>query len=82
MVVTALGNNPATLTLLTSIKIVDCSSGNVISGGTWNLNQLLIDLTPMTDVPITPFIFSKPDCVLSAYTIEGIDASIVGTNIV
>ena len=35
LVVTAIGVTPAVLTLSTTIKIVDCSNGNTISGGTW-----------------------------------------------
>lgn len=42
---TAIGNVPATLSLSTIIKIVDCSSSNVISGGTWQTNVLYTDLT-------------------------------------
>lgn len=38
LVVSAIGNSPAFITLLTTIKIVDCSNGNVISGGSWNQN--------------------------------------------
>lgn len=36
LVVTAIGNTPATLSLPTTVKIVDCSNGNVITGGTWD----------------------------------------------
>lgn len=36
LIVTAIGNAPATLTLTTTIKIVNCSSGNIITGGSWN----------------------------------------------
>ena len=79
---TAIGNTPATLTLPTNIKIVDCSTGNVISGGSWNQNQLITDLSAgtTTDEEIVPFTYSKPECGLSAYSISGPGASIVNSN--
>ena len=82
LVVTAIGDLPATLNLATTIKIVDCSNNNIISGGTWNQNQLFTDLTTAltTNLQITPFTYSKPDCGLLAYSIIGVDASIVLTN--
>ena len=82
LVVTAIGNTPATLTLATTIKIVDCSSGNIISGGSWNQNQVITDLSAgtTTDEEIVPFIYSKPECGLSAYSISGSGASIVNSN--
>ena len=67
LVVTAIGNTPATKSIPSSIKIVDCSNGNVISGGTWQTNLLYTDLTTASitsDVEITPFTYSKPDCPL------------------
>ena len=42
---TAIGNTPATINLPTSIKIVNCSSGNIISGGIWNQNQVITEIT-------------------------------------
>ena len=82
MVVTAIGNIPATLTLETIITVVDCSSGNVISGGSWNQDQVITDLSAgtTTDEEILPFTYSKPKCGLSAYSISGSGASIVNSN--
>ena len=79
LVVTAIGNTPATLSLPTTIKIVDCSNGNVISGGSWDQNQLFTELSAglTTDLTISPYVYSKPDCSLSAYSISGTGASIV-----
>ena len=57
MVITAIGNNPATLTLPTSVKIVDCATDNSISGGSWVQNKLVTELTvgPTTDIQISPY---------------------------
>ena len=64
---TAIGNTPATLTLATTIKIVDCSNGNIISGGSWNQNRLYTELSTgiTTALSIDPYVYSKPDCGLS-----------------
>ena len=35
LIITAIGNTPATKSIATEIKIVDCSNGNTISGGSW-----------------------------------------------
>ena len=35
-----------------------------------------------TDLPISPYTFSKPDCGLSSYSISGSDASIFDSTIV
>ena len=82
LVVTAIGNTPATLILPTIIKIVNCSNGNIISGGTWNQNLVISDLSigSTSDLTIAPFTYSKPDCSLSAYSISGTGASIVNVN--
>ena len=76
--VTAIGITPATLIIPSIIKIVDCSSGNVISGGNWNNNQLFTELSGglTTDLALASFTYSKPDCGLSAYSISGSDATI------
>ena len=38
LVATAIGENPSTLTIPTTVKIVDCSNGNAITGSTWDDN--------------------------------------------
>ena len=82
--VTAIGNSPATKTIPSTIKIVDCSSGNEISGGDWNNNQIFTEVTvgTTTDIELAPFTFSKADCGANDYTfsIIGTDASIYDTN--
>ena len=76
--VTAIGSTPATLSIPSIIKIVNCSSGNLITGGDWNANQLFTELTGVatSDLAISDFTFSKPECGLSAYSISGSGASI------
>ena len=72
LVVTAIGNNPATKTIATEIKIVDCSSDNTISGGSWVTSRLYTDKTfsITTDLVIAPFTYSKEDCGLYKYSIS------------
>lgn len=83
LVVTAIGTpNPAKYILLSTIKIVDCSSGNIISGGDWKTNVIYTEKTisTTTDITINPFTYSKPECGLSSYSIDGYGASINDVN--
>ena len=45
LIITAIGKPPTVLPLPTKIKIVNCSSGNIIKGGDWNTNLVLTDVT-------------------------------------
>ena len=67
LVITAIGKSPATLVLATTIKVVDCSTGNSISGGSWQTSRLYTDITPseFTDLTIAPFTYAKTDCGLN-----------------
>lgn len=82
LIVTAIGNSPATLSLPSTIRVVDCASQNVISGGTWLANRVYTELTASitTDLPISVFSYSKPDCGLFHYSILGDGASIFEEN--
>ena len=78
LVVTTVGEVPSTLSLPTIIKIVDCSNGNVITGGSWETNRLYTEITTSltTDLPIVPYTFSKPDCGLYDYEVSGYGVTI------